>query len=127
MPDVAGPVRRMFRLQLVVFAVTVVVATVLVAASQVQVALDTLEKDQADLFLVFAVVIPLAQLYLVVLARAGRMAELQHWTWLLLPLHLVWGSGLLVGIFEAVPIGIGLGMLDVLTLVWAKDAEAELA
>lgn len=117
------PTRRLFYLESVRFVIVLAVAAVLVAATLVRSALGIIGSDRADLFTVLSVVLVLAHLYLVVLARKARVREVQHWTWLLLPLHLVWGSGILVGIKEAVPIGIGIGMLDFLSLVWAQEAE----
>ena len=121
----ADPMRRVVRLHLIIFLVTLLVGFVLVTATQVQVALDILDQGRADLYVVLSVLIPLAHLYQVVLARKRRVREVTHWTWLLVPLHLLWGSGLLVGIPEAVPIGFGLIMLDLLSVTWSTHAEPE--
>ena len=108
--------RRAFRAQLFLFAVTLFVALVLGFAAYVRAGLGLVDDAWAALYVIIGVLVPLRHLDLALRARAGRLVEVRHWTFLLLPIHVAWGSGLFVGLVQAVPIGIGLAMLDLLVL-----------
>lgn len=112
-----------FRTAILQTVVVTIIALVLVAATQVRVALDALIDEWAAIYVILGTILPIAHIRLVLLVRQGRLVEVRHWNWLLFPIHVVWGSGVFVGIRAAVPIGIGLAMLDAVLLLWLKDAE----
>lgn len=112
--------RRIFRTELVVFAVTLLVAVVLVVAVQTRILMGRLASDWLAVYVILGVLIPVSHAHLAILAKKGRLVEVRHWTFLLLPVHLVWGSGILVGVPTAVPMGIGLGLLDLMVIVWLQ-------
>lgn len=114
--------RWTFRTTILQTVLVTVIALVLVAATQVRVAMDALIDEWAAIYVILGTILPIAHIRLVLLVRQGRLIEVRHWNWLLFPVHLAWGSGVFVGIQAAIPIGIGLALLDAVLLLWLKDA-----
>lgn len=121
--------RRLVVLQIALVLLSIIASVVLYTVTGIEHALDAAGPLTRDLYTGLGILVPaghagIAFLLISGVQRAGTFAV--RGTWIMIVVHLMWGGGVSLGHWPALPIGLVLVAANLLFLLWLRPVRESL-